>query len=130
VVFSLKPDAGVARRFLGSHIDTEPSSGHHAPMSAASQSENLPRVLSVLELLTEEELYQLNQIVIRRLRLMQQIRAHGQMMNLRLGQRVQFNSNAGALIRGTIARHNRKSVTVVTDSGEKWTVAPALLKAD
>ncbi|HEX4056257.1 MAG TPA: hypothetical protein VHX86_18505 [Tepidisphaeraceae bacterium] len=89
---------------------------------------NLPRVLSVLDRLTEEELVQLNHVVIERLRLMQQIRSHGQMMNFRLGQRVQFNNASGQIVRGVITRHNRKSVTLVTDEGIQWRVAPGLLQ--
>lgn len=89
---------------------------------------NLPRVLSVLELLTEEELVQLNHIIIQRLHLMQQIRAHGHMQNLRLGQRVMFQDRDGQTIRGVVAKHNRKSVTVVTETGGHWRVAPSLLR--
>ena len=91
---------------------------------------NLPKVLSVLDLLTEEELVQLNRIIVARIRLMQQIKAHGQMMNLRLGQRVRFTTAAGQLVRGTISRHNRKSVTVITDDGHQWRVSPSLLQVD
>jgi len=99
-------------------------------MSDAHGSGNLPKVLSALEMLTEEELIQLNQMVIARLRLMQQIRAHGAMMNLRLGQRVKFTTTTGQLVRGTVSRHNKQSVTVVTDSGAQWRVAPGLLEVE
>lgn len=88
---------------------------------------NLPKLLSVLDRLTEEELLQLNRVVVARLRLMREIRSHEQMMNLRIGQHVQFNSSAGQIIRGMISRHNRKSVTIVTDDGHQWRVAPELL---
>jgi hypothetical protein len=98
-------------------------------MSATmSGNENLPKVLSVLELLTEEELTQLNHIVVARLRLMQQIRAHGQMMNFRVGQRVSFKNTAGQPVHGVVTRHNRKSVTILTDCGHEWRVAPSLLQ--
>ena len=91
---------------------------------------NLPRVLSVLETLTEAELTQLNHIIVQRLRLMQQIRNHGQMMLFRIGQRVSFVTTAGQHIKGTITRHNRKSVTIVTDEGVQWRVAPGLVRAE
>jgi hypothetical protein len=99
-------------------------------MSATSSSgdQNLPKVLSVLDLLTEDELTQLNHIVVARLRLMQQIRAHGQMMNFRVGQRVSFINSAGQPVQGVVMRHNRKSVTVLTDCGHEWRVAPSLLE--
>jgi hypothetical protein len=89
--------------------------------------ENLPRILPVLDLLTEAELLQLNHVIVHRLRLIQQIRAHGEMMNLRIGQSVQFTASSGQVVRGVIARHNRKSVTVVTPDGHHWRVSPGLL---
>jgi hypothetical protein len=91
---------------------------------------NLPRILSVLDLLTEQELTQLNHVIIQRLRLMQQIRAHGAMVNFHIGQSVSFVSSTGQNIRGVIARHNRKSVTVVTSDGVQWRVSPSLLRAE
>jgi hypothetical protein len=92
--------------------------------------DNLPKVLSVLDLLTEEELVQLNHVIVARIRLMQQIRSHGQMMNFRLGQRVRFTSSSGQLVRGVITRHNRKSVTLIADDGMQWRVSPGMLQAD
>jgi hypothetical protein len=97
------------------------------PMSQSIDA-NLPKVLSVLDRLTEEELVQLNHVVIERLRLIQQIRSHGQMMNFRLGQRVQFNNASGQMLRGVITRYNRKSVTVIADDGIQWRIAPGLLQ--
>ena len=97
-------------------------------MMNAGELPNLPRVLSVLDLLTEEELVQLNHVIIARLRLMQQIRSHGQMMNFRIGQRVHFTSADGQLIRGIVKSHNRKSVTVLTETQLAWRVSPGLLR--
>ena len=91
---------------------------------------NLPRILSVLDLLTEEELVQLNHIIVQRLRLMQQIQAHGQMLNFRLGQRVRFTSADGQTVGGAITRHNRKSVTIIADDGRQWRVAPSFLQPE
>jgi hypothetical protein len=99
-------------------------------MPEEDDSINLPKVLSVLDLLTEEELVQLNHIIVARIRLMQQIKAHGAMMKLRIGQRVRFTTSTGQVVRGTIARHNRKSVSLVTDTGQQWRVSPALLQPD
>ena len=99
-------------------------------MTSAQPHPNLPKVISALEMLTEEELVELNRIVVARLRLMQQIRAHGEMMTFRVGQRVHFTGPSGEVIRGVLTRHNRKTVTVVADSGHHWHVAPSLLQAD
>ena len=95
-----------------------------------AQNHNLPALLSVLERLTEEELVQLNHVIVARLRLMQQIRSHDQMMNFRIGHAVHFTTDTGQVIRGIIKSHNRKSVTVLSDAQVAWRVAPALLHAD
>lgn len=95
---------------------------------AAADEPNLPKVLSVLDQLSEEELIQLNRVIVARLRLMQEIRAHGRMIEFRIGQSVQFTDSTGRAVRGVIARHNRKSVTVVTGDGNQWRVSPALLQ--
>jgi hypothetical protein len=98
-------------------------------MSSAPEP-NLPKVLSVLDRLTEEELIQLNHVIVARLRLMQQIRSHEKMMNFRIGQRVRFTSSHGELIRGVITRHNQKSVTIIADGGMQWRVSPAMIQPD
>jgi len=98
--------------------------------SSGGGGNNLPRVLSVLELLTEQELMQLNRVIVQRLRLMQQIRAHDQMTKLHVGQAVVFTDSSGEPVRGVIARHNQKSVTVVTSTGSQWRVSPLLVKPE
>jgi hypothetical protein len=98
-------------------------------MSTTPES-NLPKVLSVLDLLTEEELMQLNHVIVARIRLMQQIRSHEKMMHFRIGQRVRFTSSAGELIRGSIIRHNRKSVTICVGDGTHWRVSPGVVQPD
>ena len=78
--------------------------------------------------LTEAELVDLNHRIVERLRLMQQVRAHKQMLEFRIGDRVSFQADGQALVVGVLTRYNRKSVTVLTDDGRRWTVAPALLR--
>jgi hypothetical protein len=94
----------------------------------AAEVNPLSRVASALELLTEDELVQLNHLVVQRLRLMQQIRAHGQMVNFRIDEPVSFADSTGQLIRGIVTRHNRKSVTVLTPNGTQWRVSPHILR--
>jgi len=99
-------------------------------MSDPNSTSQLPKILSVLELLTEEELVQLNHMIVARIRMMQQLRAHSAMTNFRVGQRVKFTTSDGKLIRGVLTRYNRKSVTLVTHEGLQWRVAPTLLEVD
>jgi len=86
-------------------------------------------LLQHLDEFTEDELIHLNRLIVERLRLMHQVKAHRAMTQFRVGQRVQFQSNTGRLVVGVLTKYNRKSVTVVTDQGASWTVSPSLLQA-
>ena len=87
-------------------------------------------MLANIDQFTEEELMHLNHIIVQRVKLMQQIRAHQSMVQFRVGQRVGFTASCGHRIVGTLSKYNRKSVTIVADTGQIWNVAPALLKAE
>jgi hypothetical protein len=78
--------------------------------------------------LTEEELIDLNNRIVARLRFLNQVRAHTQMLEFRIGDRVAFQPEGRPPIVGMLTRYNKKSVTVVTDSGEHWNVSPGLLR--
>ena len=50
------------------------------------------------------------------------------MLDFRIGDRVTFQPEGRAPLFGVITRYNKKTVTVITDSGQHWNVAPALLR--
>jgi hypothetical protein len=54
---------------------------------------------------------------------------HQSMMQFHPGARVSFSSPQGERVLATIMKFNRKTVTVVTDSGQRWNVSPHLLSA-
>jgi hypothetical protein len=78
--------------------------------------------------LTEAELIDLNNRIVERLRFLHQARSHQRMLNFRIGERVSFQPEGRGTIVGTLTRYNKKSVTVVTDAGERWNVAPSFLR--
>ena len=80
-----------------------------------------------IDKLTEDELIDLNHRIVARLRFLNQMRAHSQMLDFRIGDRVTFQPEGRAALFGIVTRYNKKSVTVITESGEHWTVAPGLL---
>jgi hypothetical protein len=81
--------------------------------------------------LTEEELRDLNHRVVARLRVIQSVRAHGQMLRFSIGDRVCFRDvRGGRIVRGVLIQYNRKSVSVLADDGARWTVSPSLLFAE
>lgn len=79
--------------------------------------------------LTEAELVDLNHRVVERLRFLHQMRSHKRMLDFRIGDRVAFQSPEGATVTGVLTRYNKKTVTVVADTGERWNVSPNLLQA-
>lgn len=81
-----------------------------------------------LDRLSESELVDLNARVVERLRLLRQARAQMAMFQFNVGDRVGFESESGAVICGTLVRHNKTSVTVRTDAGAQWRVSPGLLR--
>lgn len=81
-----------------------------------------------IDKLTEAELIDLNHRIVARLRFLSQMRAHARMLEFRIGDRVSFQAEGRPPITGMLTRYNRKSVTVVTDAGERWNVAPGILR--
>lgn len=81
-----------------------------------------------IDRLTETELVQLNRKIVERLRFLVQMRAHSSMMRFNIGNRVSFQPSDRPLVTGVLARFNKKSVTVITDDGHRWNVAPSLLR--
>lgn len=79
-----------------------------------------------IDLLSEDELRDLNHRIVERLRMIHQLRAHGAMLKFSIGDRVVF-SGEGRQVSGTITRYNKKTVTVFTDCRHHWTVSPSLL---
>jgi hypothetical protein len=80
-----------------------------------------------IDCLSEEELIELNHKVVARLRFLNQMRSHSAMLDFRIGERVKFHPSGRDVVFGVLTRYNKKTVTVVTDSGENWNVAPGLL---
>ena len=80
-----------------------------------------------IDRLTEAELIDLNHRIVERLRLLQHMSAHVDMLEFRIGERVTFQPDGRGPVQGMLVRYNRKSVTVFTDDGHRWNVSPSLL---
>jgi hypothetical protein len=81
-----------------------------------------------IDKLTEPQLVDLNNRIVARLRFRQQMRAHASMLEFSLGERVSFQPEGHPILFAVITKYNRKSVTVVTETGQHWTVAPTFLR--
>ncbi len=81
-----------------------------------------------IDKLTEDEMIDLNHRIVARLRFLNQMRAHSQMLDFRIGDHVTFQPEGRPALFGIISRYNKKTVTVITDEGQQWNVAPGLLR--
>jgi hypothetical protein len=80
-----------------------------------------------IDALSEEELVELNHKIVARLRFLSQMRSHSEMLDFRIGEKVKFHPSGHPELTGTITRYNKKTVTVITEGGQHWNVAPGLL---
>ncbi|MBI3795648.1 MAG: hypothetical protein HY268_01600 [Deltaproteobacteria bacterium] len=81
-----------------------------------------------LDDLTEAELIALNHRIVERLRFLHQMRAHAHMLEFKIGDRVTFQPDGQPPVTGMLTRYNKKTVTVITDEGQHWNVAPSFLR--
>ena len=81
-----------------------------------------------IDKLTESELIDLNNRIVARLRFLAQMRAHAQMLEFRVGDRVSFQPDGRPVLVGMLTRYNRRTVTVITEDGEHWNISPTMLR--
>jgi len=81
-----------------------------------------------IDRLTESELIDLNHRIVARFGFLRQLDAHATMLEFRIGERVTFHPDVHLPVVGMITRYNKKTVTVVTDDGQRWNVAAQFLK--
>ena len=80
-----------------------------------------------IDQLTEAELIDLNHRIVVRLRFLNDMRAHVEMLEFKIGDRVAFQPPGRGPLEGMLTRYNKKTVTVITDTGQQWNVSPAFL---
>ena len=77
---------------------------------------------------TEAELIDLNNRIVERLKFLNQARAHVRMLDFKIGDRVCFRPDGRPVVIGMLTRYNKKTVTVITDTGEHWNISPNFLQ--
>jgi hypothetical protein len=80
-----------------------------------------------LSKLNEQQLVELNNRVVERIRFLRQRRVHEELGRFSVGDLVTFSSECGQLVVGTVVRCNHKTVSIVGDDGHAWRVSPGLL---
>ncbi len=77
--------------------------------------------------LSMEELEDLNDRIIERLKFLDSVKAQQAMMAFNLGTQVTFESSKRGRQFGTIIKFNRKTVVVLTEDRKQWRVPPYIL---
>ena len=81
-----------------------------------------------IDKLTEAELIDLNHRIVARIRFLRQLETHVTMLEFRIGERVKFHPEGRPSVTGIVTRYNMKTVSIVTDDGQRWNVSPQLLE--
>lgn len=80
-----------------------------------------------IDSLSYDELVELNQKIVARLKFLDSMHAHEEMMRFNPGDQVCFEPPGRGKLFGTLVKYNKRTVTIITESGQKWNVSPHLL---
>ena len=78
--------------------------------------------------LTEDELRDLNRRAVARLNFLHEMKLHARMLDFSVGEKVCFQPDGHPVLFATIIKYNRKTVTLITEGGQQWNVAPTFLR--
>jgi hypothetical protein len=81
-----------------------------------------------IDALRYDELVTLNHKIVERLKFLDSMHTHEAMMQFSPGDHVCFEPPGRGKQFGTLVKYNKKTVTVITESGQKWNISPHLLK--
>jgi hypothetical protein len=77
--------------------------------------------------LTEAELIELHHRIVERLRFLEQMWAHSTMLEFSIGERVTFTPEGRPPVTGMLVKYHKRTVTVITEAGQRWNVSPSFL---
>jgi len=80
-----------------------------------------------IDSLSYDELVELNLKIVEKLKILDSMHSYKLMMQFSPGDQVYFEAPGRGKQYGTLTRYNKKTVTVITESGQKWNVSPHLL---
>lgn len=80
-----------------------------------------------IDSLSYDELVGLNHKIVERLKFLDSVNTHKEMMQFSPGDQVCFEPPGRGKQFGTLVKYNKKTVSIITESGQKWNVSPHLL---
>lgn len=88
---------------------------------------HLSGIQSLLETCTQGDLTLINHYIVERVKQQQADNKAQIMAQFQAGDRVRFNNKDGELVEAIVVKPNKKTVSLMSDSGTKWNVSPELL---
>jgi len=93
------------------------------------EPESGTKIMSIdIKDLSYEELLELKHLITRRLQHLDSLNSGIKKELFQLGDQINFSHPINGRMTGILLKHNEKTVTIVTDSGQHWDVSPHLLK--
>ena len=86
--------------------------------------------VEAIKRLGEDDLLFLNRLIIERLKLISQARSTILMADFSISDLVSFQTSDGIEIQGVVLRLNKKTISIDTGDGQRWNVAPGLLRLE
>ena len=80
-----------------------------------------------IEYLPLEELMELHWKILKRIQKLRKMKLYEDLQKFDVGDKVSFKGKREDIITGIVVRINQKSLTIKTDQGTTWYVAPALV---
>ena len=81
-----------------------------------------------LSKLSRKELVELNRRVVERIKELDADQTTDCMKGFSIGDKVSFEPPSGDPVKGMVIKKNKKTISVLDDSGHKWNVPPSYLK--
>jgi len=108
----------------GSGLCRKPYCAGREPALSPSQLSHVPELVGNI---LHAKLFQFGSGVPPGTELLDSMHTHSDMMRFDRGDQVCFETPGRGKQFGVLVKHNRKTVTVVTESGQKWNASPHLL---
>ena len=77
-----------------------------------------------IDSMSYDELVELNHKIVEKLKFLDSMHTHKKMLQFSPGDQVCFEPSGRGKQFGTLVKYNQKTVTVITESGQKWNVSP------
>ncbi|HRY33842.1 MAG TPA: hypothetical protein P5531_12820 [Bacteroidales bacterium] len=92
-------------------------------------SQLLGEIAQILNKMNRQELLSVNKMLIQRIRILDEIRLLSEKAGFQVGCRVSWTDGEGMLRRGTVARINQKTISVIEDgiTDGRWKISASLL---